>query len=179
MENFLHISALWMHILGIALFVGPQFFLAFAWIPASRGIADLPTRARAMRTITTRFGWIGGAGLVMIVVAGTYLVSTWRDYYGVPDETGFTELRFGVIFIIKMTALLVMLALVGLHTFVVGPRLLENVEAQAAGGRVDEAEGVRLRKLSMWLSIGALLITLFLMVLGVSMSTANYSLQDA
>ena len=62
MDNTLHIIAVWTHILGIALFVGPQFFLAFAWVPASRGISDLPTRTRAMRTITRRFAWIGGTG---------------------------------------------------------------------------------------------------------------------
>ena len=33
-ENFLHIFFIWLHILGVALFVGPQFFLAFAWVPA-------------------------------------------------------------------------------------------------------------------------------------------------
>lgn len=179
MENFLHIAAIWTHILGIALFVGPQFFLALAWMPASRGITDLPTRARAMRTITTRFGWIGGAGLVLIVVAGTYLISTWRDYYTIADDTDFTSLRYGVLFIVKMTVLIVMLVFAGLHTFVIGPRLLRHVEAQAAGGRVDEAEGRRLRKLSMWLSIGALVLTLGIMVLGVSMSSTNYSFQDA
>ena len=29
------IVAIWVHILGIAIFVGPQFFLAFAWAPAA------------------------------------------------------------------------------------------------------------------------------------------------
>ena len=98
MENFLHITAIWLHILGIALFVGPQFFLAFAWLPASRGIDDLPTRVKAMRTITTRFGYVGGVGLALIVIAGSYLIATWRSYYAVLDDIGFISLRFGVIF---------------------------------------------------------------------------------
>ncbi|HET7738917.1 MAG TPA: hypothetical protein VFK32_10110 [Tepidiformaceae bacterium] len=178
MDDFLHITALWMHILGIALFVGPQFFLAFAWIPASRGITDLPTRAKAMRTITSRFGVIGGVGLAMIVVAGSYLIATWRDYYAQPDDVEFTSLRFGAIFIVKMTVLLVMLALTGLHTFVVGPRLLEQIDIQAAGGRVDEAGILKLRKLSMMLSIAALVLTLVIMVMGASMSSTSYSLQE-
>lgn len=178
MENFLHIAAIWLHILGIALFVGPQFFLALAWVPASRGIADLPTRVAAMRTITRRFGYIGGAGLLLILVAGAYLIATWRDYYSQPDDLEFTSIRYGVIFIIKMSVLLVMLAVVGFHTFVTGPRLLNRLEAQASGEAVTEAELRRLRMQSMALSIVGLVLALAIMVMGVSMTSTNYSFQD-
>jgi len=177
-ENFLHISAVWLHILGIALFVGPQFFLAFAAVPAARGITDLATRARAMRTMTKRFGYIGGAGLVLIIGAGTYLISTWRDYYAIDESVPFTDMRYGVIFIIKMSILLVMLALVAVHTFVIGPRQVALMEGQARGS-ANDAELLRVRKLSMMTSIVALLLTLIIMVMGASMSTTTYSFQDA
>src|SRR5207247_2175664 len=98
MQNAMHVVFLWMHILGIALFVGPQFFLAFAWVPASRQIADLPTRVQAMRTITRRFGYIGGVGLLLILIGGGYLIGNWREYYHQPDDLGFTDIRYGVIF---------------------------------------------------------------------------------
>ncbi len=179
MENFLHILAIWMHILGIALFVGPQFFLAFAWIPASRGITDLPTRVKAMRTITRRFGYIGGIGLLLILIAGSYLIATWRDYYSQPGELEFTSIRYGVIFIVKMSVLLVMLIVVGFHTFVTGPRLLNRLEAQANGERVTDDELRRLRVQSMALSILGLLLALTIMAMGVSMTSTNYSFQDA
>lgn len=179
MENFLHILAIWMHILGIALFVGPQFFLAFAWAPASRGIADLPTRVQAMRTITRRFGYLAGIGLALIVIAGAYLIATWRDYYSQPDELGFTDIRYGVIFIVKMSVLIVMLLVVGFHTFVTGPRLLSRLEAQSRGERFTEDELRRLRIQSMTLSILGLLLALSIMAMGVSMTSTNYSFQDA
>ena len=175
MENFLHITAIWLHILGIALFVGPQFFLAFAWLPASRGIDDLPTRVKAMRTITTRFGYVGGVGLALIVIAGSYLIATWRSYYAVPDDIGFNSLRFGVIFSIKMVILLVMLALTGLHMFLTGPQHLARMEALAAGEDVSDKELRTLRKHSMILSMSAL--TLVIMVLGVMLSSTKFSLQ--
>jgi uncharacterized membrane protein len=177
-DNFLHITAVWVHILGIALFVGPQFFLAFAWVPASRQIADLVTRAQAMRTITRRFGYIGGIGLVLILVAGTYLIATWRDFYGYPDDAGFTDVRYGVIFIIKMSVLIVMLVLVGLHMFWAGPRQLALMEAQARGEAVGPEELRRQRMLSMTLSIAGLVLTLAIMVMGVSLSTTEYSFQE-
>jgi uncharacterized membrane protein len=177
MDSTLHIIMIWLHIFGIALFVGPQFFIAYAWVPASRQITDLPTRVAAMRTITRRFGYIGGAGLVLIVIAGSFLVSDWRNYYNVPDEVGFTDLRFGVTFIVKMTLLVVMLAVVGLHMFWLGPRQLAKLEAQARGESVTEADLRRVRLQSMTLSITGLVLTLAIMVLGVMLNTANWSLQ--
>jgi len=177
LDNFLHIAAVWLHILGIALFVGPQFFLAFAWVPASRQIEDLPARAAAMRTITRRFGFIGGTGLVLILIAGTYLIATWRDFYAVSDDLDFTAIRFGVIFIIKMTVLIVMLVVVGVHMFLAGPRQLRLLEAQAAGEPVSGRELRSVRMFSMALSITGLLLTLALMVMGAILSTSQYSLQ--
>ena len=180
MENTLHIIAIWMHILGVALFVGPQFLLAFAWVPASRNIADLPTRVAAMRTMTTRFAWIGGIGLGMILVAGIYLVSTWRGYYSIPgrDEVGFNDLRYGVIFSIKMAVLVVMLAITAVHTFVTGPKLLRRMEARAAGEQVAETELAGIRRQSMFLSISGLVLTLGIMALGAMMNAAQWSLQE-
>ncbi|MGE5594565.1 MAG: hypothetical protein ACM3S1_00870 [Hyphomicrobiales bacterium] len=177
MDDTLHIAAIWLHILGIALYVGPQFFLAFAWVPTSREIEDLPTRVAAMRRITRRFGWIGGIGLLLILIAGTYLISDWRDYYGYPDDASFTSARFGVIFIIKMIVLLVMLAVVGFHTFVVGPRLLNTLEAQSRGERVTEAQLRSARMQSMALSITGLVLVLVIMVMGAMMNATKWSLQ--
>jgi putative copper resistance protein D len=177
MGSTVHIIMIWLHILGIALFVGPQFFIAFAWVPASRQIADLPTRVAAMRTITRRFGYIGGAGMVLIVFAGSFLVADWRSYYNVPDDTGFMSLRFGVVFTVKMALLVAMLAVVGLHMFWLGPRQLAKLEAQSRGEAVSEAELRKARMQSMALSITGLLLTLVIMVLGAMLNTANWSLQ--
>ncbi len=178
MENTLHIIAVWLHVLGIALFVGPQFFLAFAWVPASRAIEDLPTRVAAMRTITTRFGYIGGVGLVLILVGGAYLIMTWRGYHNIEEGVAFFDLRYGPLFVIKMGILMVMLVLVGLHMFVVGPGQVDAMEERAQGKDVPEIRLRRLRITSMALSITGLLLTLVIMGLGVSLGAAEYSLKD-
>ena len=177
MSNALHIAAIWMHILGIALFVGPQFFLAFAWVPASRGIDDLPTRIKAMRTITKRFGYVGGAGLLLILIAGTYLIADWRNFYTIDPTLGFNDVRFGIVFSIKMTVLTVMLAILAWHTFIAGPKLMDRLEAQANGENVSDAELKKLRMRSMMLSITGLVLTLIIMVLGAMLTTTSYSLQ--
>lgn len=178
MEDTLHMTFIWLHILGVALWVGPQFFLAVAWVPASRQITDMPQRVAAMRTITHRFGWLGGFGLALTAIAGTYLIFDWRDHYAVPSDTEFTALRFGVIFIVKMTVLMVMLGVIGIHMFVLGPRQLEKLEAQAHGEFVTEDELRAIRRQSMFLSISGLVLTLAIMVMGVMLNTASWSLQE-
>ncbi|MCY3881829.1 MAG: CopD family protein [Chloroflexi bacterium] len=178
MENFLHIGAVWLHVLGIALFVGPQFFLAFAWVPASRQIQDLPTRVAAMRTITTRFGWIGGIGLVLILIGGAYLIMTWRDYHNIPDGVAFFDYIYGVVFVVKMIVLVVMIVLVGLHMFVVGPSQVDAMERVAQGEDVPDRDIRRLRITSMSLSITGLILTLVVMGMGVSLGAAEYSIQE-
>lgn len=176
MDDFSRILFLWLHILGVAIFVGPQVFLAYGWVPTSRQITDHATRLMAMRSLTRKFGYLGGAGLVLILISGTYLISTWRDYYAIPDEESFTAVRYGVIFIVKMTVLLVMLVVVGFHTFVTGPRLMDQLEAS---GSEDDPRTRSLRMQSRILSILGLLLALALMVMGVSMNVAEYSIQDA
>jgi uncharacterized membrane protein len=178
MDETLRIIAIWVHILGIALFVGPQFFIAFAWAPAARGIVDQRVRLELTRKLTRSFGFIGGAGIVLIVVAGSYLISTWRDHWAIPDDVDFTSLRYGVLFIVKMSLLVVMLAIVAGHMFFVGPRLVERMEDHL-DGRATEADVRSARMLSMGLSIAGLLLALSIMVLGVMMNTATFSLEKA
>ena len=179
MDNFWHIVFIWLHILGIALFVGPQFFLALAVVPATRQIADLKSRVNTIRIVTRRFAYVGGAGLILIVAAGSYLIADWRDYYGVPDDTGFTDLRFGVVFIVKMSLFVVMLAIVAAHMFFLGPRQIETMEAQANGERITDDEVRSARVQSVVASVLGLAIALILMVMGAMLNTASWSLQDS
>lgn len=177
MQETLHAAAIWLHILGIALFVGPQFFLAFAWAPASRGIEDMQVRLKAMRTITRRFGYVGGAGLLCILVAGLYLVLSWKSYYAIAGDVGFYDVRFGWVFTIKMVILATMLSVLAVHTFIVGPRLMDRLEAQANGENVTEEEIHAVRMRSMSLSIAGLALTLVIMVMGAMLNTYRFSLR--
>jgi hypothetical protein len=83
-----------------------------------------------------------------------------------------------VVFAVKMTLLVVMLALLGLHTFFVGPLLLQKLEAQARGEDVDEAALRRVRLQSMALSISGLALALIIMALGASLATYRFSIQE-
>src|SRR5207244_9868561 len=60
----------WLHILAVSVWVGPQFFLFIAALPAIRTIEDRQARARVMRVIVTRFGWLAWAAMAVIVLTG-------------------------------------------------------------------------------------------------------------
>ena len=114
---------------------------------------------------------------MLILIGGSYLISTWRDYHDVGDEIAFFDLPYGVFFVIKMVILMVMLVLVGLHMFVVGPSQVDAMEERARGEDVPEVRMRRIRITSMVLSITGLLLTLVIMGFGVSLSAIEYSLQ--
>lgn len=179
MTNALHIIALYLHLFGIVLFVGPQFFLAFAWVPASRRIADQRVRVQTMAFLTRRFGWIGGAGLVLILLAGGFLIGGqtggWRDYYAIPDEVSLLDYRYGLLFVIKMSILLLLLAVTAIHTFSVGPKLIAALERQAEGELVPDAEIRSARMRSMIFSMAGLVLVLVIMVFGVMMNSTRYA----
>ena len=44
---------LWLHVLAAVAFIGPQFFLAFAAVPAIKTIEDVKVRTKAMRVMRT------------------------------------------------------------------------------------------------------------------------------
>jgi len=118
---------IWAHILGIALYVGPQFFLAFAVVPASRNIADRATRIQLTRTVTRKFGMIGGIGLGLFMsfsgrvnVATALIYSVFEGvllgaisrvfeqaYHGIVIQavTGTVMVAVGILFVYKIGAI--------------------------------------------------------------------------
>lgn len=128
-----------------------------------------------MRTITRRFAYIGGIGLLLILVAGMYLITDFRSYYHY--DGGFFDIRFGVIFLTKMITLAVMLGVVGFHTFIVGPRLMGLMEARIGGKDVPDAVLRKARLQSMAYSILGLVLTLCIMVMGAMLNTVTFSLR--
>jgi uncharacterized membrane protein len=109
---------LWIHILAATLFVGPQAFLFMAAVPAMRTIEDVEARARATRVVTTRFGWIGGGALLVLIATGIY------NYMHASDE-GLLDLhRYFVVLQVKLGLVAIVVLLTFLHGAILGRRLL-------------------------------------------------------
>jgi uncharacterized membrane protein len=162
----------WLHILAVSVWVGPQFFLFIAAIPAVRTIEDRQTRARVMRTIVTRFGWLAWAAMLVIVLSGI------SNLFQVGGDTPLNwatanDFRYGRIFVEKMILVGLAVALTAVHTFVVGPRQLALNEQMDA----DPEESARLRRISIIISAVALIASVLAMFMGALLATHSYSFE--
>ena len=88
-----------------------------------------------------------------------------------------TALRYGVVFIIRISLRLVMPAAVAVHAVWRGARLRAASERQADGEAVAAAELRSMRLQSMSLSLIGLALALAVMVLGVLLNTTQWSLR--
>jgi len=162
----------WLHILAIAVWVGPQFFLFIAAVPAVRTIEDRAVRARVMRVVVTRFGWMAWAAMLVIVLSGI------SNLFQVGGDTPLSwasanDFRYGRIFAEKMVLVGLAVALTAVHTFVVGPRQLALNEQMDA----DPDEAARLRRISVAISAVALLASILAMFMGAVLANHDYSFQ--
>ena len=169
---------IWLHVIGVAIWLGGQIVTAAAVIPALRSIGERAHWIDALEAFTKRFGRIGIAAMVVIVVTGGAMVDPRLD---MARELGFGEdigdARWGVIFIAKMSLWLAMIVVIGLHQFVFGPRQLELARAAiAAHGEGDEAALARVRRLTIALSMIGLLLTLAVAAAGAALGNHGYSM---
>jgi len=163
----------WLHVLAITLWIGPQVFIFAVAVPAVRTIEDAGVRARVMRVLTARLGWLGWTAMAVIIVTGiTNLLVAAGDLPGQSaGDLLSSDFRFTRIFWEKMSLVAVALVLTAVHTFSVGPRQLRLMEDASA----DEAAVRRVRRLSMATSGIALLASIGALYLGAVLSNHDYS----
>ncbi len=160
----------WLHLLAVTIWIGPQFFIFIAALPAIREVGDRQLRAKVMRIVVTRFGYMAWAALVVIVLTGiSNIFQTTDDFPYVFDY----DHRYAQVFSTKMTVLGVTVLLTAIHTFIVGPRQMKLAEEP----NPDEAEVARLRRTSMILSSVALLGSITVLFLGALLSNHEWSFQ--
>jgi uncharacterized membrane protein len=140
---------LWLHILGAVLFIGPQVFLAIAGGPALRTLEDVKQRAATARVMTSRFGWLGGGALAVLVITGII------NYLHVRD-LGFLEFkRYFLVLQVKLTMVALVVGFTVLHGAIFGRRL-QALQQSGAG----EEEIAEVRRWSMLLSIATLALSI-------------------
>lgn len=167
---------IWLHVIGVAIWLGGQIVTAAAVIPALRSIGERAHWIDALEAFTKRFGRIGIAAMVVIVVTGGAMVDPRLDMAREFGE-GIGDARWGMIFIVKMSLWLAMIIVIGLHQFVFGPRQLELARAAiAAHGEGDEAALARVRRLTIALSMIGLLLTLAVAAAGAALGNHGYSM---
>jgi uncharacterized membrane protein len=161
----------WLHILAVSVWIGPQFFLFIAAVPAIRTIEDAAVRARVMRSLTTRFAWMAWGAMTVIVLTGiSNMFQTGAD---APFDLNNFDFRWANTFRDKMIIVGITVLLTAVHTFVVGPRQIKLADQMDA----DPKEAARLRRLSMILSGLALLGSITAVFMGALLADHDYSFQ--
>ena len=160
----------WIHIVAVAVWLGPQFFMFIVAVPAVRLIDDPDVRLRVMRVIVTRFGWLAWAAMGVIVLSGISNLFQEADDFG---HLWDTDLRYFQIFSTKMVLVGLTVLLTALHTFVIGPRQLRVQEEM----RSDSAEAARLRRVSIITSSLALLASIAVVYTAALLADHDYSFQ--
>jgi putative copper export protein len=132
----------WVHLVAAAVWIGPQFFLPLAAIPAMR-ILEPGTRKRALQVMTARFNYLSWLALLVLIVTGIGNVFQVRnDAFG-EDFGAMFDVRYGMILTIKLILVATTLALTAWHSFVLGPRMLQNLDAAEGSGEGPGTAGYR------------------------------------
>jgi uncharacterized membrane protein len=132
----------WLHILAATIWVGPQVFLFAVAVPAVRTVADVKERARLLRLITTRFGYLAWGAMLVLVITGI-----GNMYEHELDTDTLFDLNWGTIFEVKMTLVIATIILTALHSFVIGPRMLALQESVT-----DQSQIASMRRTSIIIS---------------------------
>src|SRR3990172_3786883 len=159
----------WLHILAVTVWVGPQFFLFIAAIPAVRTIEDRALRAKVMRTIVTRYGWMAWAAMLVIVLSG--ISNLFQEGADAPFDLWSTDYRYFHLFSLKMVLVGLTVLLTAVHTFVVGPRQLRLAEQMDA----DPSQVDSLRRVSIMISGLALLASVAVIFVAAVVANHQYS----
>ncbi len=160
----------WIHIVAVAVWLGPQFFMFLVTVPAVRVIDDPAVRLQVMRVIVTRFGWLAWAAMAVIVLSGVSNLFQEADEFG---HLWDTDYRYFQIFSTKMVLVGLMVILTALHTFVIGPKQLRLLEEM----RSDSTEAAGLRRVSIIVSSLTLLVSVAVVYAGALLANHDYSFQ--
>lgn len=169
---------IWLHVIGVAVWLGGQVLTAAAVIPTLRAAGDREFWLSALEGFTRRFGRIGIAAMVIIVITGGAMIDPRLDQ---AENFGasISDARWGIIFVTKMALWAAMIAVIGLHQFVFGPRQLELAREAVAAGEGDSPELRRVRRLTILLSVVGLLLTLLVAGAGAFLGNHNFSMNAA
>src|SRR3990172_9210015 len=91
--------SVWIHIVAVTAWLGPQFFLFIAVLPAIRSIGDVETRNRALRIIVYRFNWLAWPAMAVIVLSG--IGNLFRETSEFPHVFD-VDFRYVWVFLAKM-----------------------------------------------------------------------------
>ena len=154
------------HVLLASVLVGPQILMFLAVAPASWLIEEDELRQRVVRVIAGRFAALTVIALVGLVATG--LFQFYDDAVVPPSiQESMNDYRWGQIFMLKMTLVVVLVGMIAFHGAVLARRI-GRVTEEVKAGRLERWELERARRNSLLFSGLMILVSVAILALGVS-----------
>lgn len=167
-----HVSLIF-HVLFATVLVGPQILMFFAVAPASWLIEDDDLRTSLVRVIARRFATLTVIALAGLVVTG--FIQLFDDSVVAPAiRASMGDFRWGQIFTVKITLLVVLVGMIAFHAAVLARRIAA-VTQEVKAGRVERWELERARRNSLLFSGLMILVSVAILALGVSLAYYPYA----
>lgn len=161
------------HVIFATVLVGPQILMFFAVAPASWAIEDDDVRTFVVRVIARRLATLTVVALVGLLVTG--LFQFYQDDVVPPaireDLGGY---RFGLVFMVKMTLVVVLVGMIAFHASVLARRMAAVTEGVKTGS-LERYELDGARRNSMLFSGLMVLVSLAILALGVTLGFGPYA----
>lgn len=160
-----------LHVFFATILVGPMLLMALAVSPSTWLIEDEALRRAVTRVVTSRF-----AVMTVVALAGLLVTGLYQFYEVVPEGVtdNLMDRRFGLVFMTKMTTVVLLIGLIVAHAMVIGPRVRRASEAVERG----EAEPWVLehqRRQSLLFSLLMTVVAIVVLALGVTLGHHEYS----
>ncbi len=158
----LYFLSIWLHLFAAAVWVGGMVFLSLGFLPTLRHPDLQPVRSTALRLVALRWRVIGWVSLLVLLLTGIYNIGVrgygWGDLVTGHLWTG----AFGRTLLEKVSTFALLVLINALHDLWVGPKVTALARQNAPQEVVE-----RWRKAATALGILTLLLSLWLMALGV------------
>lgn len=141
---------LWLHLVAATFWVGSQAMMFLVAVPALRVLGPAQ-RAPVLRRLAPRFAWLGFVSLAVLLLTGIENIARYAP-------ASMFDLRYGYILTVKVALFALVALLTVLHSFVIGPRLLDEQERGGATARLRglQAQSIVVSTLAFLLSLAAL-----------------------
>jgi len=163
----LYKAAVFIHILSAIIWVGGTLFLVIVMVPLSRREMGASGRGLILlRQAARRFVPVAWASIVLLVVTGIFLA--W-DHWGIRPGNFFTSGGHFLRTLQAKTGLAVLVIGLSLfHDFVLGPRVVRQLESRSGSG--DAPASIWGRRLLLVLARVNLVLVLAILFLAVSLT---------
>lgn len=169
-------ASLVVHVLLAAILVGPQILMFYAVAPASWLIDDHALRTSVVRVIARRFATLSVVALVGLLATGLFQFYT-PSIVPPSIREEMNAYRWGMVFQLKMTLFLVLIAMIGFHAAVLARRIGRVTDAVAAG-RMEMWELERVRRNSLLFSGLMIAVSVAILALGVLLAYPPFADQS-